>query len=435
MVLVPSFATLLQAFGDLFTAPTFGNFVTLLTGWLCAERRCVTGLIEAAGAVGRKHFSVYHRFFASARWSLDEVGYTVLRLALPWVGDGQVLLALDDTLARKHGRRMYGAGMHHDPLLSSRRQAIMNYGHCWLTLGVLVRLPFCRRRVFCLPFAFALWLNRKSAAKHRRVYRTKPELAVQLLARVARAFPQLHFHLVADSTYGGASVLGELPAGWDLTSRLDLDAVLHAAPPPRRPGAKGRPRKRGERLPSPEQLLAGRTRRCVLDLYGRHDRVRLASCVARVYKVPERDLRVVAVDPLAGGRRRQAFYSTRADARAEQVLAWYAQRWSIEVCFHDAKGCLGFEEPQNWTRQAVHRTAPLALVLYSLVLLWYAAEGHRLASLVRRPWYPHKPHASFADMLATLRGACRGSLSQTPAGAAFTEKPPAPACQSVERAA
>ena len=73
---------------------------------------------------------------------------------------------------------------------------------------------------------------------------------------------------------------------------------------------------------------------------------------------------VVAVGPLTGGRKPQAFFSTGADDTAEAVLARYAARWSLEVSFHDAKGHLGFEEPQGWTRRAVQRTAPTAMLLY-----------------------------------------------------------------------
>ena len=72
--------------------------------------------------------------------------------------------------------------------------------------------------------------------------------------------------------------------------------------------------------------------------------------------------------------------------------------------FHDSKGSLGFEEPQGWTRQAVQRTAPTAMLLYSLIVLWFAREGHRYYQPPQRPWYIGKVHASFADMLATLRG-------------------------------
>ena len=114
-------------------------------------------------------------------------------------------------------------------------------------------------------------------------------------------------------------------------------------------------------------------------------------------------LRVVAVDPLTGGRPRQAFYSTCADASAEEVITWYAMRWSVEVTFHDSKQHLGFEQPQGWSRRAVERTAPLAMLLYSLVVLWFAREGHRSWRPLDCPWYTSKAEPSFADMLATLR--------------------------------
>ena len=150
---------------------------------------------------------------------------------------------------------------------------------------------------------------------------------------------------------------------------------------PRRPSAKagtnGRPRKRGERLPTPQAMLAGRCRRVTLDIYGRREAARLADQVARVHAAPERPLRVVAAEAVKGGRGQEAFYSTCSDATAEQVIAWYAMRWSIEVTNHDSKQHLGFEEPQGWTRRAVERTAPLAMLLYSLIVLWFAREGHR----------------------------------------------------------
>ncbi len=87
------------------------------------------------------------------------------------------MLALDDTLARKRGRKVFGAGMHHDPLLSSRKTAVVNYGHSWVVLGVLVRLPSCAQRWFCLPILFRLVLNKKGAAKHRLRYRSRPAMS------------------------------------------------------------------------------------------------------------------------------------------------------------------------------------------------------------------------------------------------------------------
>jgi hypothetical protein len=402
MHLVTSFLVMLQPLAVAMTAPTFFNLTTILSGWAFAPRRTVTGMLLAAGAVGKKHHSTFHRLFAEAQWSLDQVGLLVFGMLAPWLA-GDVLLALDDTLARKRGLKVFGVGMHHDPLLSTRRTAVMNWGHSWVVLGVIVHFRRWPERAFCLPILFRLYLNKKSAQRDRRKYRTRPELAVELLRILCGHRENRRFHVLADSAYGGQSVLNELPKNCDLTSRLLMNARLYDAPPERKPGTHGRPRKRGALLPTPEAMLAGRARRVTLDIYGRHDEVRLCDCEARVYSAPNRPLRVVAVEPLLGGRTCQAFYSTCAQADAEQVLSWYAMRWSLEVTFHDSKQSLGFEEPQGWTRRAVERTAPMAMLLYSLVVLWFAAEGHRHYRAFKRPWYTTKVHASFADMLATLR--------------------------------
>jgi len=140
-----------------------------------------------------------------------------------------------------------------------------------------------------------------------------------------------------------------------------------------------------------------------LDIYGRSEDARLADQVARVHAAPERPLRVVVAEAVKGGRGQEAFYSTCSDATGEQVIVWYAMRWSIEVTNHDSKQHLGFEEPQGWTRRSVERTAPLAMLLYSLIVLWFAREGHRSWRPLICPWYTSKTGPSFADMLGTLR--------------------------------
>lgn len=402
MDFVPSFVVLLQELSVVMTAPSFDNFLVIAYGWVFARRRTVTAMIQAAGAIGSKHHSAFHRFFAEARWSLDGLGLAVFGLIRPWLGE-TIFLALDDTLARKSGRRMFGAGMHHDPLISSRKLAVLNWGHSWVVLGVLVKLPFRTDRWFCLPILFRLYLNKLAAQRARRVYRTRPELAVEMLKVLSAAGKTLHFHVVADSLYGGRSVSQALPANCDLTSRLHLDARLYDAPTPRQPGTRGRPRRRGARLDSPRQMLQGRVRRVTLDVYGRQERVRLAETVARSEADLARPLRIVAVESLAGERRRQAFYSTCQQATAKEVLAWYARRWAIEQTFQESKGYLGFEEPQGWTRHAVERTAPLAMLLYSLIVVWFAGHGHRQWQAPDRPWYRSKRGPAFVDMLDALR--------------------------------
>jgi len=119
MVLVPDFVFLLQGLATTMTGPTLQSFVTMATGWIFAKRRTVTRMILATAGEARKHYSSYHRLFAAARWSLDAVGLALFDLIEPHL-EGQILLGLDDTLARKRGRKMFGCAMHHDPLLPRR---------------------------------------------------------------------------------------------------------------------------------------------------------------------------------------------------------------------------------------------------------------------------------------------------------------------------
>lgn len=402
MELVPGFMELLQGLSSTMTSPTFHSLVTLITGWVFAGRRTVTRMILAAGSSADKHYSSYHRLFSAARWSLDAVGLALFDLIEPLL-DEVVMLGLDNTLSRKRGLKMFGTAMHHDPILSSRKKAIMNWGHSWVVLGVIVELPFRKGHCYFLPILFRLYLTEAKAARHRCAYRTRPELAREMVHLLCNYRKNKRFHLVADSTYGGRSVLCYLPANCHLTSRLVKDARLYDAPPERKPRHRGRPRKRGRRLPTPEAMLAARCRRVHLKIYGRTEQARLNDTCARVYVAPQQPLRVVAVESLRGGRGQQVFYSTCHDASAEQVITWYAMRWSVEVTFHDSKQHLGFEQPQGWSRRAAERTAPVAMMLYSLIVLWFAREGHRSWRPLNCPWYTSKVDPSFADMLATLR--------------------------------
>jgi len=403
MNMVSSFIELLNQLSPIMTAPTFQNYLIIITGWLFTQRRTITGMILAADAVDVKHHSAFHRVFARAPWSLDDMGLTILGMIEPFLGP-TVMLAVDDTLARKRGLKIFGVGMHHDPLLSTRKSASVNWGHSWVIVAVLVKFPFCKHRTFALPILFRLYLNKKAAVKAKCEYRTRPQLAIEMLQLLCFTHENKHFHVVADTAYGGQSVLLNLPSNCDLTSRLQINARLYDAPPAHQAGVRGRPRKRGRRLPTPREMLQmKRVRRITLDMYGRHNRVRVRDVKARVYAAPKCPLRAVAVDMLSGNRYQHAFYSTVHDASAKEVLEWYAMRWSIEVTFHDTKQQLGFEQPQVWSKRAVERTAPMAMLLYSLIVLWFAKVGYRSYRAPKRPWYPEKCRASFADMLGTLR--------------------------------
>jgi len=85
----------------------------------------------------------------------------------------------------------------------------------------------------------------------------------------------------------------------------------------------------------------------------------------------------------------------------------YAARWSIEQAFTDARNVLGAGEARNRARRAVERTVPFALIVHTLVIIWYARHGHDPAGIAGRraaePWYTAKTEPAFEDMLTQLR--------------------------------
>ena len=117
---------------------------------------------------------------------------------------------------------------------------------------------------------------------------------------------------------------------------------------------------------------------------------------------------MAAAEPLTRGGRpkpgeRATLYSTVTSATAEQVLLWYAARWSVEVAFRDAKQQLGCGQPQGYTPKAAERSTPTLMLLYSLVVLWFDGHGRHGWRPAPLPWYRGKRHPGFADMLAALR--------------------------------
>jgi hypothetical protein len=375
--------------------------------------------------VGTRHISAFHRFFSRARWNLDEVGRVLFTLALVWIPADQPLYVLiDDTLARKSGKCIALGSMHHDPLLSTVNKPFLHFGHVWVVLALWVPLPMGGSRGFAVPLLFRLYVgskrggrsdapSRPSARKRRlptteTARPTKLQLARQLVALVAGWAGERPVFVVCDSLYAARTVLRERPPHVHVISRLRMDAALWTSPPPRRPGQKGRPRRKGRRLPTP-QIIATRARKwqsLAVTIYGRTVTTRAFSFVALWYSpLPDHPIRIVVVRDPSGKRKDEAFFCTDLTATPAFILEGFARRWTLEVTFHDSKQFLGFENPQSQTKQAVLRTAPIAFVAYDLVLLWYADQVQHgtCPTWIVRPWYRRKSAPSFLDMLTALR--------------------------------
>lgn len=425
-LLVDSFTQLLWTFKSCFTQPSFRSFWCLSCAWiLCSGRRSLTRIIQAAQLGRYKHYCSFHRFFSQARWNLDDLGHGVFRLLLPFCS--QVLVgAVDDTLARKSGRHIWGAGMHHDPLRSTQARPFFAFGHNWVVFSLHLSFPFAPQKIWAFPLLVRLYRKRNKnqmapgrggKREHKQTggasakeYRTRPQLALEMIRIVAAWAAPRGLIIVGDSEYAGGSISRYLPANTTLISRMTMDAALYE-PPPSSASGRGRPRKKGRRLPSPRQMAKDRRRRWTqakVFLYGRTVKVWYQTLDALWYSsAGQKLLRIVVVRDPRGRRRDDCFFSTDCTLHAEKILETFAWRWPLEVCFRGVKQFLGFEDPQNRVSSATHRTAPLIFYVYDLVVLWYAQVGHRLAKAaqISRLWYRQKSSVSFEDTLRTLRHA------------------------------
>jgi hypothetical protein len=355
------------------------------------------------------------------------------RLVAVFAPTGVIVLAGDDTLCRKRGLTLYGAGMHHDPLISSRALKLVSWGHDWVVLALLVRLPrWAPTKVFALPVGFRLYRNRQGLTKGKKKprvkgsgwsggpkarskasrrppdpnHRTRPELLVELISLFASWFPERAILVTGDSAYGGRSVLQKLPANVHLISHAHPKAALYAPAPPPLPHQKGRRRKKGKRLPGMAEWAQDATpwQTLKFDEFGLHATLQVKVRQALYYKAgKDRLLTLVLTRDTTGKRPDALLYCTVLSWDARTILSTYAGRWALEVTFEGGKQFLGLEDAANRLPQAVKRTAPMALVLYSLVVWWFAAEGHEELRFPERPWYKRKKEASFADMLTALR--------------------------------
>src|SRR6266849_6922952 len=247
LIVPPTLAAVLAAFTTCFQARSYLTFQWLVLGWIqCQGRRTITAVALASDAVGQRHIAVFHRFFSRAPWSLDALGRAVFGLAVAWVPDDRPLVVLgDDTLARKGGKSIALASMHHDPLLSSARKPFASFGHVWVVLALWIPLPFGTGRGFALPVLFRLYVGAKRGGERQRTGQaqtrvgprlqaartahaerrqaTKLDLLREMAALVAHWAEGRTVYLVVDSAYAGRTVLEGRPANVHVVSRLRLE--------------------------------------------------------------------------------------------------------------------------------------------------------------------------------------------------------------------
>ena len=340
-----------------------------------------------------------HYFFSRARWQPGDLGLALARLvvALLVPAGEPVTVAIDDTLFRRRGKKVWAAGWFHDGSGAGKDKT--GYGNNWVIAGIIVALPAVSRPV-CLPVLARLVV--KGTNSKSRLW-----LARRMTEDLAAALPGRVIHAVGDAAYAGKE-LRALPGSVTWTTRLRKDAALHELPPPRT-GRRGRPRVKGARLPAlPALATAPRFTPVTVTRYRKTTTVQAAAFTCLWHTVfGSRPVQVVLVRDRSRTGYDIALVTTDLTASPADVIERYAARWSIEVAFEDARQVFGAGQARNRTARAVRATIPFTLACQTLAILWYATAGHDPADVdehrARAPWYATKTEPSTAGMTAKLR--------------------------------
>jgi hypothetical protein len=419
--MIPSLQLCVDCLAPAFTQPSFATNCRLLLGWvMCLGRHTLLRVGRSADPQqapdnsGRHGLDGTYNFFERSAWEPGELAYRLgvfllSRLKL----FGTVTLLLDDSLAHKRGKSVWGLGWWRDAVASTQKRVATAPGHNWVVIAVAYTPPFCAAPVLALPLLARLHLSGKGQP-------SCPHLAREMLLEVLGWFPNRRFTLVADGAYACKELLADLPEPVHFVGRLRGDAALYDPRLPRQPaGKRGRKPQKGPRLPCPRQAAAKADRKraqtggwlwqavCVV-AYGSARSLKAFSYEALWPRVlGQRPVRVVVVrDPL--GKMRDCYlFSTDLTATPSWVILQFAWRWSIEVLFRSSKQVLDIEAPQHFCERSVQKLAPWVWSMQGVIMAWYLTDGHDLpeAQQMRLAMGPWDSEWSLRHMIQVLQRA------------------------------
>jgi hypothetical protein len=414
ITLPPDYNTILALFKPYFTNRIWSSVQQLLVGAILTPgQRTVTAILRILGLSEEAHFQNYHRVLNRAVWSSLALSRVLLRVLLEtFVPQGPIVLGLDDTIERRRGAHIRAKGIYRDPVRSSQSHFVKASGLRWLSLMLLAEIPWAKR-VWALPFLTALCPSQRYYQNQDRGHKTLTEWAEWMLLQVRRWLPKRSLVVVADNSFAVIELLARmaaLPEPIGMIVRFRLDAALYAPVPERKPGQKGRRRKKGERLPTLEGVAADPKTVwqsiTVPNWYGQRERiVEIVSDTAIWYHngLPPLPIRWVLIRDPMGEFQTQSVLSTDQGLDPQQILMWFVRRWRVEVTFHEVRTHLGVETQRQWSDAAISRTTPTLLGLFSLVtLLAHSSAKQQTLPIRQAAWYP-KDTPTFSDALALVR--------------------------------
>jgi hypothetical protein len=413
--LPPTLLTWLAPFRDCFTAPVWQRVLVLVAGAVLAPgQRTVSAALRVMGLADQPSFGRFHEVLSEARWDSHALARRLLiHLLDALLPTGEVVIGIDDTIERRSGPNILARGIYRDPVRSSRGFFVKTGGLRWLSLMVVLPIPWAKRR-WALPFLTILAPSRRCNEKLGRRHKPLTRWAIQAILQTRRWLPNRRITIVGDSSFATLELIAAVRRHVRLITRLRLDACLFAPVPPRKPGQRGRRQLKGKPLPKLSAVLENPatawTKLWVTDWYGGETRqVEIVSGTAVWYHagLAPAPIRWVLVRDPSGKREPQAFLSTDIADEPANILACFVSRWRVETTFQEVRRHLGVETQRQWSDLAILRTTPALLGLFSLVTLW-AGELMQAPATAARPrgaaWYDKK-EPTFSDAIAAVRRA------------------------------
>ena len=377
---------------------------------LATGQRTVSALLRVMGLSRERNFALYHQVLSRAVWSGLAVGAILLKVLLKTFDTGGVLVfGLDETIERRRGDKISAKGIYRDPVRSSKDHFVKASGLRWVCLMWLTNIPFAQR-VWALPLLTALAPSERFYEKLGRHNKKITDWGRQLVFQVRRWLPERVLVVVADRSYAALEFLHACAALREpvtVITRLRVDAALYEPAPPY--CGRGRPRKKGKRLPTPQQFIdnpATVWQRLSLPWYGQPQRtIEVASATAVWFHngLPAVPIRLVLIRDVLGKFEPQALLSTDSSLSAEEILAFFMQRWQMEPTFRHVREHLGVETQRQWSSKAIARTTPILLGLFSVVtILAHSLLSRHDLTIRTAAWYA-KALPTFSDALALVR--------------------------------
>jgi hypothetical protein len=363
-------------FEPLFSKSVFEHARLMLLGALLAPgKRTVSAILRVTGRGQERRFHKYHRVLSLARWSaLQGAQLLLLRLLAIFDTDPRapLVFGIDDTIERRRGQKIRAKGIYRDPVRSSKRHFAGASGLRWISLMWLVPIAWAGR-VWALPFLTALAPSERYHSEQGRPHKKLTDWARQMTMQLRRWLPRRALIVTGDNTFSSLEFLAAVSAHVTFVTRLRLDAALYEPAPTGKPG---RPRKKGKRLPKLEAVLIDPNTRwqpiTVSQWYARQNQKLEITTGTAVWYHPGKPvvpIRWVLIRDPKGKLAPSALLSTCLDVESIEVIQWFVRRWSVEVTFEEARAHLGLETQRQWSDQAIARTTPVLLGLFSVVTL------------------------------------------------------------------